>query len=74
MRQVGDDLPKSNTHLRIPGTGVDYPVYFDRIPCIGERITGPDDFGIAIVKEIDWRFEEGFSFPPLPFVVARHQG
>lgn len=71
MRQAGDPVPEPNVHLQVIGyEGIDYPVYFDRVPCVGEEIIITDSRGRAVIKEVIWDYSEGFAFPPIPRVTA----
>lgn len=71
-----DDLPPVSdghtlVYLEVRETEVAYPVVFPRVPNVGERIMGPDDMGSFEIIEVLWDFAHGFSWAPMPVVVAR---
>lgn len=41
-----------------------YLVPIARIPCVGERLVGPDEVGELIVTEVIYVYESGFYYPP----------
>lgn len=46
-----------------------YLVEFPRVPCVGEKIIGPDDFGPLVVTSVTYVYESGFALPPSRIVV-----
>lgn len=50
-----------------------YWVQVPRVPCVGEKFTGPDDSGTFFVTEVRYVYERGFasvSIGELPRVVV----
>jgi hypothetical protein len=41
-----------------------YLVKMPRVPVVGEKIVGPDDFGQFVVTDVTYVYEHGFYYEP----------
>ena len=46
-----------------------YLVPVPRVPCVGEKFTGPDKMGTFVVTSVTYVYEGGFYYPPSRVVV-----
>jgi hypothetical protein len=46
-----------------------YLVPTPRVPCVGEKIVGPDDVGTLVVTNVTYVYDGGFYFAPTRVIV-----
>jgi len=51
-----------------------YLVKMPRVPCVGERILGPDDLGLFTITGVTYEYNRGFYFEPDVIVVYVRRG
>ena len=50
--------------------GILNDVPFPRVPVVGEKLIGPDDFGKFTVASVTYEYGNGFHFEPTAIVVV----